>query len=180
MIPLFIKAFWRSLTQFFTPPILKTFLLSLFATIGIFITVLVSLHYGIRAIITLTTEIPWLTYLSIIGDFGGVALAFFAFPAVLIAVSSLFLEPVILAVEKKYYPNLVPVKPKFKDEIWLAIKFFFVVLGVNLLALPLYLIPVINGFVFLLVNSFLISREYYELIAIRHIPKKELKTFNQK
>jgi CysZ protein len=37
----------------------------------------------------------------------------------------------------------------------------------NILALPLYFVPIINVFVFYLLNGYLLGREYFELVAAR-------------
>jgi CysZ protein len=41
--------------------------------------------------------------------------------------------------------------------------------AVNLIALPLYLIPVLNVVIFYGVNAYLLGREYFELVALRRL-----------
>jgi CysZ protein len=180
MIPLFIKAFWRTIAQFFTKPVLKIFLKSLLTAIVLLLFSWIFLHYTIKTIIYITTTTPWLIHLTFLGDIGTLLILYISMPGIVVAVSSLFLEDIVLLIENKYYPDFKPTRPKFRDEIWLAIKFFFIMLGANLLALPFYFIPGVQFLVFLLVNSYLISKEYFDLIAIRHIAKKDFKSFYKK
>ena len=44
----------------------------------------------------------------------------------------------------------------------------------NLLALPFYLLPFVNIALFWVVNGYLIGREYFELVALRHLPFAEV------
>jgi uncharacterized protein involved in cysteine biosynthesis len=44
-----------------------------------------------------------------------------------------------------------------------------VLVGVNLLALPLYLVPGLNVVVFYAMNAYLLGREYFELVALRRL-----------
>ncbi len=48
------------------------------------------------------------------------------------------------------------------------------VVGCNILVLPLYFVPVINLFVYYLLNGYLISREYFHMVAVRHHPLEEV------
>jgi uncharacterized protein involved in cysteine biosynthesis len=50
-----------------------------------------------------------------------------------------------------------------------GLQYFAMLVLLNLLALPFYLIPMIGVVVFYLVNGYLIGREYYELVALRRI-----------
>jgi uncharacterized protein involved in cysteine biosynthesis len=49
-----------------------------------------------------------------------------------------------------------------------------VVIICNIIVLPLYFIPVINLFVYYLLNGYLISREYFQMVAIRHHEMEEV------
>ncbi len=48
------------------------------------------------------------------------------------------------------------------------------VIAVNLLALAIYLaVPPLAPFVFWIVNGFLLGREYFQLVALRRVDRKE-------
>ena len=59
------------------------------------------------------------------------------------------------------------------QAVWLALKFFVVVLLVNIVALFLLLVPGVNLIAFYLGNGYLLGREYFELAAMRHMPPPE-------
>ena len=65
------------------------------------------------------------------------------------------------------------------QAIGVALKFFIVVLLVNIVALFLLLIPGINLIAFYLGNGYLLGREYFELAAMRHVPPAEAKTLRK-
>ena len=53
-------------------------------------------------------------------------------------------------------------------------------LAVNFLALLLLLVPGINIAVFFFANAYLLSREYFELAAMRHRPVAEARAFRRR
>ncbi|MFT6559053.1 EI24 domain-containing protein [Sneathiella sp.] len=108
---------------------------------------------------------------------GGAAfiIAGFGFPIVMSAVIGIFLDDIADAVEAKHYPS----HSKARDvplwsSIWDSVKFLGVIVLCNLVALPLYLIPVINLFVYYLLNGYLLSREFFQQVAIRHHDMSEV------
>ena len=44
----------------------------------------------------------------------------------------------------------------------------------NLLALPLYLVPMLNLPIWLALNGYLVAREYVELVALRRLPPAQV------
>ena len=52
-------------------------------------------------------------------------------------------------------------------------RFVTVGLLLNLIALPLYLLPVANLVIFLALNGYLLGREYFELVAHQRLPLEE-------
>jgi CysZ protein len=85
-------------------------------------------------------------------------------------VASFFLERIAARVEAQDYPA----DPAGRDQpvvqsLLVAIRFTLVLIAVNLIALPFYLIPGVNLALFWLVNGYLLGREYFELVALRHL-----------
>ncbi len=100
--------------------------------------------------------------------------SFLLFPAAMGLVLSLFLERVAEAVEARHYPALPPAREQpLREAIWGALVFAAVTIGVNLLALPFYLLllflPPFNLLLFYMVNGYLLGREYFELVAVRRL-----------
>ena len=63
--------------------------------------------------------------------------------------------------------------------VWEAVKFFGVVLLVNLLALPTLLIAGVGVVVFFLVNTYLLGREYFEMAAMRFRSPEEARAMRR-
>ncbi|WP_404813466.1 EI24 domain-containing protein [Indioceanicola profundi] len=116
-------------------------------------------------------ETSWMEWAAdILGGLAAVALAWVMFPAVVLTISSFMLDGVVHAVERRWYPGLGPARDQTTLEaLWNAAKFFLLVLVLNLLVLPLYLIPVAGQLAYYSVNGYLLGREYYELVAARRL-----------
>jgi uncharacterized protein involved in cysteine biosynthesis len=120
---------------------------------------------------TRLTDYPWLdNTIDVLGGLAVFGLAYLFFPAVVVAISSLLLERVAKAVERRYYPGLPPAHGQsLWTEIFGALRFVVVVVALNLLVLPAYLIPGVNLMIFYVLNGYLLSREYFELVALRRM-----------
>ena len=99
------------------------------------------------------------------------------FPAVSTMVMGLFLDDIVDAVETKYYPDdLAPRRLGAYENFMMALKLGLMLIFANILALPLYLMLLVTGvgpfILFLVLNSYLIGREYFELVAVRHLPRE--------
>ena len=107
---------------------------------------------------------------DILGRLAGGVLTWLLFPAAISAVVGLFLERVVRTVEARHYPALQEIEERSSVESLLtAIKFLVTLVALNLALVffiftgPLYMI------LYYLVNGYLISREFFELVAIRRI-----------
>ncbi len=150
-------------------PAFRTVLLKALAlTAGVFIL----LGFGVSEAFTFIPDFEWGWVNTVIGFLAGLGFllgGFFLFPLVISALIGLFLDDISDAVEKKHYPNDRPAEDiPILSSIWDAVKFLALVIFCNLLVLPLYFIPVVNLFVYYLLNGYLISREYFQMVAIRH------------
>ena len=86
-----------------------------------------------------------------------------------------FLEDVAEAVEARHYPALPPARPPgFFANLLNALRFAGVLVLANLLALILYFFSgPLAPLVFYAVNGYLLGREYFELVAARHMPFRD-------
>lgn len=114
--------------------------------------------------------LPWLTGL------GGVVAGVFLLPVVVVAVLGLFVDEVAARVEAVNYPELPPGAPaSLLTGLLLTLKLLGMTLLLNLLALPLYLfLPGANLVIFLLLNGYLLSREYLDAVAQRRLAPREI------
>jgi CysZ protein len=110
-------------------------------------------------------------------DWGARALAFLStvgvtlllFSTIVLTVAGLLLDDVLEAVERRWYPGLPAPRHQSVGEIlWTGIGFAVKAVALNLVVLPLYLIPGANIAVFLAVNGWLIGREYFQMVGVRH------------
>ena len=98
------------------------------------------------------------------------------------AITSLFLDDVADAVEAEHYAHL-PQKPRtpLAESLRDTIGYLGVIVGVNLLALILYVIfSPFALFIFWAVNGLLLGREYYTLAAMRRVGRAEAHRLRRK
>ena len=114
--------------------------------------------------------------ISVAGVGAAVIVAWLLFPVTTALVLSFFLEDVAAAVERRHYPGLPPVRDiGVAENAWSALQFVAFALLLNLLALPLYLLPGPNIVVYLALNGYLLGREYFELVAQRRATRPEIR-----
>lgn len=98
------------------------------------------------------------------------------------AFTSLFLDEVAEAVERRHYPSL----PKGRSQplgeaIVDSLRFLGVIVGANLVALLAYLLmPPAAPVIFLAMNGFLLGREYFQLVAVRRMSRAEAKALRRR
>lgn len=107
--------------------------------------------------------------------------AFLMFPVAAIFIG-LFLDEIADAVERRHYPHLPePRRQSWGEMISQAAEFALVLVGANAVALIFYLLATfLAPLVFLLVNGYLLGREYFEVVAMRRMTKDDAKRLRQK
>ncbi|PJI43883.1 EI24 domain-containing protein [Ferrovibrio sp.] len=170
-------SFRRALAQLPDPAFRGVLVKSLLISAVVFVLLGTGLWAGL--LVVPATGYAWLDWaiaaLSSLGFLLGMMLLF---PAVMTAAIGLFLDDIADAVERRYYPGEAPGRPlATMPALWSALRFLGVVLAVNILLLPLYAIllffpPLLYG-LSLLVNGYLVGREYFEAIAFRYQPRAE-------
>ncbi len=121
--------------------------------------------------------LAWLAGLVVVvvGWFVFFVLFWMLFVVIVHLVSGLYIERVIAAVEARHYPDLPAARPlKMVATMDVAMRFLGALLIVNLLVLPIYLIPVVGVVAFYLVNGYLLGREYFELVATRRLEPRQM------
>ncbi|MFN5580437.1 MAG: EI24 domain-containing protein, partial [Akkermansiaceae bacterium] len=111
-----------------------------------------------------------------VGSILVLVIGWFTFPIILTAMTGAFLEPLADRIERRYYPSApIPRKVPIGEQIQSSVRVLIRGIGWNLLALPFYFIPVLNVVVYIMLNSFLLSREYFQVVAVRHVSLAEAK-----
>ncbi|WP_119418348.1 EI24 domain-containing protein [Desertibaculum subflavum] len=122
------------------------------------------------------TGYEWLNAAAaILSGIGAIFLLAVLFPVVVSAVVGLFLDDVAEAVERRHYPADPPGRALgLVPAVLMGLRFAGLVLLVNLIALPFYILllflPPFGLVLFYLINGYLVGREYFDLIATRHLP----------
>lgn len=113
----------------------------------------------------------WLdTAVDVLGIFAAFIVALALFPAIAAMIVSFLLEDVARAVEARHYPQLPPAREQgIGEALASGLRLGGLALALNLLALPLYFVPLLNVFVFYGLNGYLLGREYFELVAYRRL-----------
>lgn len=176
-----IKAIARAFQQLGDPAFQRVILFGILGSLAVFVALWV-LTWWLAGLVA-WTQLPvvgwafdWFAGWDWIGAaaFVGVMLAvsFLLFPAVMTAMVGIFLDDIVGAVESKYYadrpaPREIPVA----ESAWMGVKFLLLMIGVNLLALPIYavlfLLPPLNLVFYYTLNGYLLGREFYEMVAFR-------------
>lgn len=170
-----LKAYLRAVAQLGDPAFRRPLLLGLLGAGA----ALAALWIGMGVLLTRTRlfENPWLDLpLDALGGLATLVLTILLYPAVVAALMSLFLEQAIAAVEARHYPGLPPARPVgFAEQLGGALRLVVSALVLNLLVLPIYLIPGVNLVVFYTLNGYLLGREYFEMVAQRRLDPPALR-----
>jgi len=135
----------------------------------------------------------WIAGWGLIGDMlsGGAFVAamalatYFLFPAVTTGIVSLFLERIVDAVDRHHYPHLPGARDlPLRESILNALTFLGIVLAVNLVALPFYVIFFFlfatGILLYYFINGYLLGREYFEMVALRRMTRQEVTAMRRK
>lgn len=154
----------------------------LWKAIGLTLLLFVLLFAAVQAVFWFLTLVPWPWVETLMAVGSGLLLLvvfFFLMSPVTAMFAGLYLDTVAEKVERKHYAHEQAGQPQPAPKgILLAVQFGLLVLFVNLLALPL----VFTGFgaiALVMINAYLLSREYFEMAAMRVMPVAEAKAFRQ-
>jgi uncharacterized protein involved in cysteine biosynthesis len=141
--------------------------------VGLSLLTFLGLILGVEGLLSWATATGygWLDRaVEVLGVLGTMVVAWFLFPSVVVAISSVFLDRVVDATEDRYFPALPPTRPvPLREAAPMALRLLGLSLLLNLLALPIYFVPLINLPVWLALNGYLVGREYTELVALRRL-----------
>ena len=171
---LFIASGLRAVRSLFTPGMIGVFLLSIVMTLamlfgfilcsGFFFTWLAGHMQGSA----LSHLLPW------IGTIGSTLIAWILFPGITPIIVNFFDDRIAQLIERHDYPAApLPRKPDFWKELLHDLRFSLKAILLNILVLPLYLLPLVNLCLFFILNGYLLGREYFIMAALRHVPLAE-------
>ncbi len=172
-----MQAINRSWQQLLHPRFRSVFFTALIAAL----LTLIGLNYALYAYWPQewTSGISWLDQ----AGFWTVAAlsSYVLFPGLVTMVMGFLTDKIADAVEDEYYPNRKGLrKVPIGDVIFGALKLTLLMILLNLIAFVPYMILLFGTFgmgafaLFVMVNGFLLGREYFEMVAIRHMPAREV------
>ena len=158
----------RAARLIFDPAFAGIAVKALLLTIALFAGALALAEYALSLLpvlgnVMVNRALEWLAPLLFL--FGGVVLG----PPVAALFASLFLDQIAARIEARDYPGTVARPASFIATLRAGLKLAALVLGVNLVLLPVDIgLPVLGELLSVLANGWLLGREYFELSALRH------------
>ena len=154
-----INNFAKALNNLFLPAIIKIFLLCMLAyAIGWSLFV-----WLITSVITHYTGIYGAEgfFMNALSTVGGMVIGWFLFPLLYPILISFFDDKMAEVIEENNYPGLPKANPPYWPTILGDILFSLKAIGLNILFLPLYFIPVIGLIVYYLLNGSMLGIQFF-------------------
>lgn len=168
----------KTLSSLFRSRLISLMLLC--ALIGIVLVVAIVSGMTYLSSIMITIDIPYVGAV-IHWLLGGVftVLGWFMLPALIVFISGMFQETTIHRVEKTDYPDKARSEPpRFWPDFVHDVRFTLWALFLNILVFPFYLLG-IGPILSVLLNSYLLGREFFESAAGFHMGKAKAKKLSK-
>lgn len=174
-----LSAFSKGIGQLDDGPTRKVLIISIAIAIAVFIVLWSAVAYTLTS--TSLFQTGWLeSAVDLLGGLATALLTWFLFPGVVSATVSLFLERIADCVEARHYPHLPKTDGQpFAGSLISSAKFLSVFVVLNILMLPFLFLGPVFPFVFYAVNGYLLSREYFELVALRRMGSEDARTLRK-
>ncbi|MDB4018991.1 EI24 domain-containing protein [Planktomarina temperata] len=184
-----LSDFLKSIAQFDDPKFRRVLWRGMGLTIALLIAACLLVNFGINQLLSsawaanLIGDQSWLgALINIGGVLFTIALSIWLMVPVTSAIIALFLDEVAQAVEARHYPHLPKqTATKLQDQILVGIRFLGILLLANVGALILSMIvPLLAPFVFWATNGYLMGREYFQMAAMRRMPRAQAQELYQR
>ena len=184
-----LSDFLKSIAQFDDPKFRRVLWRGLGLTIVLLIAACLLVNFGINQLLSsawaanLIGNQSWLgALINVGGVLFTIALSIWLMVPVTSAIIALFLDEVAQAVEARLYPHLPKqTATKLQEQILVGIRFLGILLLANIGALILSMIvPLLAPFVFWATNGYLMGREYFQMAAMRRMPRAQAQELFQR
>jgi uncharacterized protein involved in cysteine biosynthesis len=184
-----LSDFLKSVAQFDDPKFRRVLWRGMGLTIVLLIAACLLVNFGINQLLSsawaanLIGNQSWLgALINVGGVLFTIALSIWLMVPVTSAIIALFLDEVAQAVEARHYPHLPKqTATKLQDQILVGIRFLGILLLANIGALILSMIvPLLAPFVFWATNGYLMGREYFQMAAMRRLPRAQAQELYQR
>ena len=149
-------------------------------TLLLLVAAVVLLDHGLVALLAISSA--WLaTTISILLGLGLVVGSVFLVAPVSALVAGFFIDDLAEQVERDVDPSGPPGRPlSIVAAMVLSVRFGALSLGVTFVALILLFVPGVNAVAFVGANAYLLGRQYYEFVALRHLPAREAEALRRR
>jgi CysZ protein len=167
-----IAAAYKALNDVLSPE----FRSILFKAIGLTLLLFAAVIAGAIVLLEMLKLVPWgwaETIIEVAAGLGLLVLSFFLMAPVTALFAGLYLDRISDIVEARHYPRDAPGRALSTSQALLTgLRFGLLVLLVNIAILPAVFFA-IGAVVLVIANAYLLSREYFEMAAYRHMPADE-------
>ena len=178
-----INLFLISVSQLPDPAFRRVIIKSILLSVLVFIFLAIIVWF----VLSETNFFTFWVFEAFADMFGGITaivISWLLFPTLASFFITVFLEDIVEAVESRYYPNTLLEKINNPSATFvISLRFTVIALFLNILAIPFYFFtiwfPPLGIFVFYCLNSYLLGREYFELVALRHIKLKDISSMRR-
>ncbi|MBY8975604.1 EI24 domain-containing protein [Rhodobacteraceae bacterium NNCM2] len=184
-----INDFLRAIGQMTDKRFLNVLLMALGLTIGLLIAITALAAWSMSLLPDPLFTLPWIGAVSLpLSGLQGLAVggmvlasAFLMFPVAAVFVG-MFLDQIADAVEARYYPGAGATRRAgIIEGLTTGLGFAAVVVIANLVALIVYLIlPPFAPLIFIAMNGYLLGREFFQLVAVRHIGPRDAEALRRR
>ena len=154
----------------------------LWKALGLTLLLFILLLLGVEALFYFMTLLPWPwleTVLAFATGFGLLVLFFFLMVPVTAMFAGLYLDDVAAKVEQKHYAgDGIGNALSLAAGLWVSIQFGLLVLVINIVALP-FIFTGIGALILITINAYLLSRQYFEMAAMRFMDTADAKQFRK-
>ena len=166
--------------EILTPPFRAALLKVLGLTLLILVGAVAMLDHGL--LILVAVHAAWLsTLLGIVAGLGLLVGSVFLVAPVSSVVAGFFIDDLAEHVERDLDPLSPPGRPlRIAPALLLSVRFGALQFGVTAVALLLLLVPGVNAVAFLGANAYLLGRQYYEFVALRHLPPADAEALRRR
>ena len=190
-----LQAFFLAIAQIGDRPFRKVLMLGVLLTFALLVAATVGLLWLVQTYFGDGITLPWIGEVQWVDSLFSATsilvmlfLSIFLMVPVASAITSFFLDEIAQAVEDRHYPQLPEARNvPFAEALSDSVAFLGVLIVANLLGLIVYLIFLVTAvlapfapFVFYALNGYLLGREYFTLVAIRRIGRKEATRMRKK
>jgi CysZ protein len=170
-MPSFTTVLIKAFRNLLLPGIMRVFLMCLLVYMAAWgllawiLSVIINHYLGMTGVEGFWTHL--------MASFGGMIAAHLFFPLLYPILISFFDNTVADVIEHQDYPHLPPAIGPFWPTVLNDISFSMKAVGLNILCIPLYFIPLVNVAVYYVLNGYLLGTQFFRIVAGRRATPAE-------